>query len=325
MPNHTSHTGAKQMFLNVIIVVLSIVGLTYGATLIVDSAAHMARRLHISDLVIGLTVVAIGTSAPEFAVTISAALRGAADISVSNVVGSNIFNLGFILGGVVVVKAIATTPKLVYRDGAVLIAATLLLLFFMRDLELQRVEGAILMAALVVYIGYLAYQREMPDEEIPEGPFSWWDVPKFLVGLALIVASGHYLVDAASAIARAFGVSEWVIGVTIVAAGTSAPEMATSLIGALRGHVGISIGNLIGSDLFNLLGVLGLAGVIQTQAMRIDPAGLSSLMLLSGMVIGVVILMRTGWRLARWEGALLVGVNLLRWIMDFSAQSGGAL
>lgn len=307
------------MFLNFVIVALCIVGLTYGATLIVDSAARMARRLHVSDLVIGLTVVAIGTSAPEFAVTISAALRGAADISVSNVVGSNIFNLGFILGGVVAVKAIATTPKLVYRDGSVLIGTTLLLLFFMHDLELQRYEGAILMVLLVAYIGYLAYQREMPDEEIPEGPFNWWDVPRFIIGVTIIVASGHFLVEAAGEIARTFGVSEWVIGVTIVAAGTSAPEMATSLVGALRGHAGISIGNLVGSDLFNLLGVLGLAGVIQTQAMRIDPAGLSSLMLLSGMVIAVVVLMRTGWRLARWEGVLLVTVNLVRWIVDFSA------
>lgn len=308
------------MFLNVLIVIVCIVALTYGATFIVDAAARMARRLHVSDLVIGLTVVAIGTSAPEFAVTISAALRGAADISVSNVVGSNIFNLGFILGGVVALKGIATTPKLVYRDGSVLIGVTLLLLFFMRDLTLQRIEGAILLLLLVLYVGFLAYQREAPDEELPEGAFNWLDVPRFLLGIGMVVAGGHFLVEAASEIARSFGVSEWVIGVTIVAAGTSAPEMATSLVGALRGHAGISIGNLIGSDLFNLLGVLGLAGVIQSQTMQINPAGLSSLVLLSGMVLMVVILMRTGWRLSRWEGILLVTVNLVRWIVDFSAH-----
>lgn len=308
------------MTVNFIIVLICILALTYGATLIVDSAARMARKLHVSDLVIGLTVVAIGTSAPEFAVTVSAALRGQADISVSNVVGSNIFNLGFILGGVVALKSLTTTPKLVYRDGGFLISVTLLLLFFMRDLTLQRYEGAILMLLLFAYIFYLYRQREGSDEELPEGDFSWLDIPRFLVGLVMIVAGGHYLVEAASEIARAFGVSDWVIGVTIVAAGTSAPEMATSLIGAIRGHEGISIGNLIGSDLFNLLGVLGLAGIIQTQTMQIDQAGYSSLFLLSGMVILVVILMRTGWRLSRWEGVLLVVINIVRWIVDFSSS-----
>lgn len=126
------------MFLNVLIIIASIVGLAYGATFIVDSAARMARHFGVSELIIGLTIVAVGTSAPEFAVTISAAVSGQADISVSNIVGSNIFNLGFILGGVVAVRAITTTPKIVYRDGGMLIGATLVLLFFMRDLQLQQ-------------------------------------------------------------------------------------------------------------------------------------------------------------------------------------------
>ncbi len=308
------------MLLNFLIVIACIGGLTYGATLIVDAAVHLARKLRVSDLIIGLTVVAIGTSAPEFAVTISAAIRGQANISVGNVVGSNIFNLGFILGGVVAIKAISTTPKLVYRDGSVLIGTTLLLLFFMRDLQLQRYEGAILITLLIIYIAYLAYQREASDEELPEGEFNWRDIPRLLAGLALIVVSGHYLVESASEIARGFGVTEWVIGVTIVAAGTSAPEMATSLVSAIKGHAGLSIGNLIGSDLFNLLGVLGVAGIIQTQPMVIDQAGLSSLALLSSMVFVVVVLMRTGWKLSRWEGVLLLTVNLVRWVADFSSN-----
>lgn len=305
------------------IVLVCIIALTYGATLIVDSAARMAQKLKVSKLVIGLTVVAIGTSAPEFAVTIAAALRGQADISVGNVVGSNIFNLGFILGGVVLFSAIKTSPRLVYRDGGLLIGATLLLNFFMRDRTLQQVEGAILMLLLFAYIAFLYIRREAPDEELPEGDFSWKDVPLFFIGLTMIVAGGHYLVTSATEIALIFGVSEWVISVTIVAAGTSAPEMATSLIGVVRGHENISIGNLIGSDLFNLLGVLGLAGLLQIEPMKIDPAGANSLLLLTGMVTLVVIFMRTGWKLSRWEGALLVGINLMRWIFDFS-QGGGA-
>lgn len=298
-----------------IIIVATILGLWWGAVWVVEAASRIAKRLGVSELIIGLTVVAMGTSAPEFAVTVGAALKGQADISIGNVVGSNIFNLGFILGGVALVRAITTSRSLVYRDGIVMIGITFLLLFFLRDLTMSRLEGAVLMSLLVAYIGLLIYQKDGSDEELPEGEFQWLDIPRLLGGLALIVTSGHYLVESASNLARAVGVSEWVIGVTIVAAGTSAPELVTSLIAVLRGHYGISAGNLIGSDIFNLLGVLGLAAVL--QPMKIDPGAYTSLYVLSGMVILAVVLMRTGWKLSRWEGALLLIINIVRWIMDF--------
>lgn len=298
-----------------IIIVATILGLWWGAVWVVEAASRIAKRLGVSELIIGLTVVAMGTSAPEFAVTVGAALKGQADISIGNVVGSNIFNLGFILGGVALVRAITTSRSLVYRDGIVMIGITFLLLFFLRDLTMSRLEGAVLMSLLVAYIGLLIYQKDGSDEELPEGEFQWLDIPRLLGGLALIVTSGHYLVESASSLARTVGVSEWVIGVTIVAAGTSAPELVTSLIAVLRGHYGISAGNLIGSDIFNLLGVLGLAAVL--QPMKIDPGAYTSLYVLSGMVILAVVLMRTGWKLSRWEGALLLIINIVRWIMDF--------
>ncbi|MDX1613809.1 MAG: sodium:calcium antiporter [Candidatus Promineifilaceae bacterium] len=306
------------MILNVLIVIITVVGLWFGGTWIVSAAARIARRFGLSELVIGLTIVAIGTSAPEFAVTIVAALEGKADISVGNVVGSNIFNLGFILGGVALVSSIPTTRKLVLRDGGILIGATVLLLIFLSDLRMDWWEGGLLLLALVAYVGYLLYVRD-PDgisEEVPAGEFRWLDVPILIAGIAVIVTSGHFLVEAASEIARHFGLSDWVIGVTIVAAGTSAPELATSLVGVLRGRHGISIGNLIGSDIFNLLGVLGLAAFI--HPMTVDQGAYSSLWLLSALVVGVAILMRTGWRLSRFEGGLLVAVNLVRWWADFS-------
>ncbi|MEM7033761.1 MAG: sodium:calcium antiporter [Chloroflexota bacterium] len=311
------------MILDFIIVILCIVGLSYGATILVDASARLARRIGISELVIGLTVVAIGTSAPEFAVTGLAAIRGQADISVGNVVGSNIFNLGFILGSVVAVRAVDTSRKMVFRDGSILVAAALALLFFMRDLELQRSEGFILFGALILYVTYLIYQREETDEDVPEGEFQWLDVVRLIGGIGLIILAGQYLVISATSIARAWGVSEWVIAVTIIAAGTSAPEMATSLVAVLRGHTGISIGNLIGSSIFNLLGVLGLAGIIQTAAapLGIDEAGQASLWMQAGMFILVVIFMRSGWRLSGWEGIALIVINLLRWVFDFSAQA----
>jgi cation:H+ antiporter len=304
-----------EYLIDIVIILASIGGMWGGAAWVVESAARIAKRLGISELIIGLTVVAMGTSAPEFAVTIRAALNGQGDISVGNVVGSNIFNLGFILGGVAITRAIHTTRSLVYRDGSVLIVITFLLLFFLRDLTMTRMEGAILVILLVAYLGYLVYSREPFEEDIPDGEFHWYDIIKLAVGLGLVVAGGHYLVEAASNLARAFGLSEWVIGVTIVAAGTSAPELITSLMAILRGHYGISAGNLIGSDIFNLLGVLGLAAFIKHLA--VDKEATASMYLLSGMVILVVIMMRTGWRLSRWEGALLVFINIVRWIMDF--------
>jgi cation:H+ antiporter len=308
-----------EAILNILILLACIVALWFGAVWVVEAAARIARRLGLSELVIGLTIVAIGTSAPEFAVTIAAALRGQADISVGNVVGSNIFNLGFILGGVALVRAISTTRSLIWRDGMVLIGATFLLLFFLRDLTLSRAEGVILMGSLVAYVGYLIYQREeVNTDEIPEGEFNWPDILRLLGGLLLITAGGHFLVEAASSLARLAGVSDWVIGVTIVAAGTSMPEMATSLIAVMRGHYGISAGNLLGSDLFNLLGVLGLAAFM--RPLTVDRAAYSSLFLLSGLVIMVVIMLRTDWKLSRREGFVLVTINLVRWIVDFGIR-----
>lgn len=303
------------LFLEIIIIVACIIGLWKGAELVVGSATQIARKIGMSDLVIGLTVVAIGTSAPEFAVTVVAALEGQSDISVGNVVGSNIFNLGFILGGLALLRGIATTKTMVYRDGGMLIGTTVLLIVFLFDLSLSRFESAILLIILVIYVGFLIYRRAESGEHIPEGKFTWLDIPKFVVGIAIIVTSGHFFVEAASNLARTVGLSEWVIGVTIVAVGTSAPEIATSLVALLRGQSGMSAGNLVGSDLFNLLGVLGLAGLL--NPMVVNPAAQSSIFLLGVMVVLVVTMMRTGWRMSRWEGGLLILITLGRWVMDF--------
>lgn len=299
----------------IIIIFACMIGLWKGAEFVVDSASRIARKLGMSDLIIGLTVVAIGTSAPEFAVTAVAAINNQADISIGNVVGSNIFNLGFILGGLALFKGISTSRQIVFRDGGVLIGVTLLLVIFLRDLSMSRWEGTTLLLLLVAYVGYLIFRRSASEEEIPEGEFRWLDIPLFLVGITIIIASGHFFVEAASNLARHFGLSEWVIGVTIVAVGTSAPEVATSLVALLRGQHGMSAGNLIGSDLFNLLGVLGLAAVL--RPMTVDPAAWSSVMLLAVMVTAVVIMMRTGWRLSRVEGGILVLVTAVRWVFEF--------
>ncbi len=306
-----------EFLLDWVVAILSILALWKGADLVVESASRIGLKLGMSEVIIGLTIVALGTSAPEFAVTVAAALRGQGDISVGNVVGSNIFNLGFVLGGVAAVRAIQTNRKLVFRDGIVLICITIVLRIFVNDLNISNVEGSLLVLGLLSYLTYLFWQKEpLQDEEI-EGEATKKDPVLLLLGLALIVGGGHYLVEAASNIARHFGVSEWVIGVTIVAAGTSSPEMATSMVAIVKGKYGISIGNLIGSDIFNLLGVLGVATLLN-PVMTVDPSARSSINILIIMVATVVVFMRTGWKVARWEGILLIVVNLVRWIADFS-------
>ena len=307
-----------HMLVDILVIIISVGALWLGADWVVESASRIGKKFGMSDLVIGLTIVAFGTSAPEFAVTISAALNGQGDISVGNVVGSNIFNLGFVLGGVAAIRAISTTPKLVYRDGFFLIGVTILLRIFVNDLNISHIEGAFMIALLAVYMGYLLWKREgMHSDEIAAGEANWMDGLKLLGGLTLIVGGGHFLVESASNLARAFGVSEWVISVTIVAAGTSTPELATSLTAVLKGQHGISIGNLIGSDIFNLLGVLGVATLLNPH-MTVDPGARISISILIVMVALVVLFMRTGWRISRTEGAGLVVINLIRWWMDFS-------
>lgn len=305
-----------EIFVNSCILALSIGALWWGAVLVVDSASAIAHKMGISELVIGLTVVAFGTSAPEFAVTLSAAFKGQADISVGNVVGSNVFNLGFILGGVAIIRTIQTNRKLVFRDGSILIGTAGLLLLFLWDSTVQRWEGMILIAVLLGYLLLLFVQKDAPEEEVPERPYTFKDIPLLLFGLIFIVAGGHFLVDSAKAIALAIGISDWVIAVTIVAAGTSTPELATSLVAVIKGKHGLSAGNLIGSDLFNLLGVLGLAAVL--RPMQIDPGAYEEIILMAGLIVLVVIMMRTGWRISRTEGIILVLVNIVRWYMNFS-------
>lgn len=318
------------LWVNALIVLAAVLLIARSAHWIVESSTRIAKRIGVSELVMGLTVVAAGTSAPEFAVTLLAAFEGRGDISIGNIVGSNIFNLGFILGGAAMVRAIPTTRTLVWRDGSVLLLTTLLLLGLIGiDLRLDRLEGALLFALLFTYLGYLfATRKAMPraEEELEKRRASLWapagilrDLSLLLMGLALIVGSAHLLIHAASAAATGLGLSEWVIGVTIVAAGTSVPEFATSMVGVLKRRYGLSAGTVIGSDIYNLLGVLGLAGML--HPMQVDAMARTSLVALSAMVLIVFLFMWSGWRLSRKEGLVLFLIALTRWIMDFAIRT----
>lgn len=311
-----------DVILDFILVFLSIIMLWKGADWLVDSAAEIAHSLKVSDLIIGLTVVAFGTSAPEFAVTISAAVTKQTDISIGNVIGSNIFNLGFILGGTAIIRPISTNEKMFNRDGLFLLIVTALIFFLFfgfngwtSDDNYTRIEGLILFSLLIGYITFLFIKKD-PPEEISPDKATIMSYVFFFIGLILIVLGGHLMVTHASNIARFYGISDWVIAVTIVAAGTSAPEFATSIAAAIKGRHGIAIGNLIGSDLFNLLGVLGLAGIINPSVITQDI--FDSVFILVLMVGLTLFLIRTKWKISRAEGALLVSINLIRWYFDFA-------
>ena len=298
------------------ILLVSIIVIGKGAVWLVDAAARVAKHFGISELVIGLTVVAFGTSAPEFGVTILAAIRGMGDISVGNIVGSNIFNLGFILGGTAIIHSLKTNRTIVFRDGIFLLFGGILLSVFLWDLTLSKIEGIILFTFLILYLLYLYFNKETIETEEPTHAMYRWDPILLFVGIGLVIVGSHFLVESAVNIARFMGVSDWVIGATIIAAGTSAPEFATSLTAAMKSRYGMSVGNLIGSDIFNLFGVLGIAGIMRNLSVGHDAH--INLIILSFMIAVVLIFMRTGWVVSRKEGIILVMIGLLRWIYSFS-------
>ncbi|MBN2571714.1 MAG: sodium:calcium antiporter [Ignavibacteriales bacterium] len=300
-----------------IIVIVCITGLWFGAVWIVDSASKIAKRLGLSDLVIGLTIVAIATSSPEFAVSVSAAIKGHTQISVANVIGSNIFNLGIILGIILLFTNLKTNKVLLYRDGFFLLFAGLILILFFINLELSRLEGIILFSFLIIYVVFLfLYKKEVELPEIQIGKTSWYDVPLLILGVATVVASGHFFTESASNVAKELGVSEWLIGITIVGAGTSAPEFATAFVAAVKKKVDMSAGALIGSDIFNVLGVLGISAIFNPLVISNEDYFSLLIMLFSYVIL--IIMIRHKWQLSRNEGIILILLALFRWLFVFT-------
>ncbi|WP_254823858.1 calcium/sodium antiporter [Haloglomus halophilum] len=308
---------ATGLLLDAGAVAAGIVALWLGASRFVAGAGDLAARAGIPPLVVGLTVVAIGTSLPEFAVTIGAALAGRTDVSVANVVGSNVVNLGIVLGGSAVFTALPTPGDIVRRDGPVLVGATLLVVAFVVDLRLSRLEGAVLMALLIAYLALLAYRGVAGpslavDAAITERRAAV-DVLRVLVGLVAVVVGADLLVGGAVDIARAAGVSDWLIGETVVALGTSAPEIVASAAAIRQGRFEVSAGNIFGSCVVNLLGVLGLAAALRPlalSAVAVEASlGLCAVTLLA---VGLAVSRRA---LSRAEGVLLLAVGLADWVI----------
>ena len=275
------------MLTHVVFFVLGLGALVLGAELLVRGASKIALSLGISPLVVGLTIVAMGTSSPEVAVSVGAALGGQTDIAVGNVVGSNIFNVLFILGISAVITPLVVHSQIIRQEVPIMIGASVVLGIMILDGSLARWESALLLALLIVYVVFLVRQSRAESAEIRDeyagsmqrgGDWdSHWAVQVALIaaGLGLLVLGSNWLVDSAVAFARAFGVSDLVIGLTIIAAGTSMPEVATSIMAAVRGERDIAVGNVIGSNTFNILGCLGLSGIVSANGLGIAPAVLN--------------------------------------------------
>jgi cation:H+ antiporter len=298
--------------MDLVLLVVGLAVLTVGAEALVRGASRIAARLGIPSLIIGLTVVAFGTSAPELAVSIGAAFSGQADIALGNVVGSNIFNVLFILGLSALIVPLAIASQLIRTDVPLMIGASVLVLLFALDGAIGRGEGLILFIGLLLYIGFQIRQgrRERQDNGASEAPPAgrgWVDALLVAAGLVLLVAGARVLVASAVAIAQSLGVSELLIGLTIVAAGTSLPEVATSVVASLRGERDIAVGNVIGSNVFNLLGVLGLSAAVAPAGIPIAPEALRfDLPVMIAVAVACLPIFVTGREIARWEGGLFL-------------------
>lgn len=254
-----------ELFISFVLLALGFVMLVKGADVFVDGASSIAGGLGIPQLVIGLTVVAMGTSAPEAAVSIAAALKGSADITIGNIVGSNILNVLIILGLTAVILPVAISKSAALIDLPFMIFITLLLLFLGADGTVGLTDGIILSSVFALYLTYLfiaAKKGKIADNTHVKKCKLWQSALKTLLGLALIIFGSNFAVDAASAIARAFGMTERFIGLTVVALGTSLPELFTSVSAAKKGNADIAIGNIIGSNIFNILFVVGVSALI---------------------------------------------------------------
>jgi cation:H+ antiporter len=267
--------------MTLLLLLAGLVLLTFGADVLVKGASSLAGSLGISPLVIGLTVVAFGTSAPEMSVSVSSAFKGSAEIAVGNVVGSNIFNVLFILGVSAMVASLMVQKQLVRFDIPIMIYGSLLVLLMSIDGQISRFDGLLLFAGIVAYTVFLIKEArregvlvvEGGDDIAPPQPL-WKNIILIVVGLVMLVVGSQWLVDGAVEIAKYFGLSELVIGLTIVAAGTSLPELATSVMASLKGERDIAIGNIVGSNIFNIGAVLGLSGMIAPDGLPVAQSSL---------------------------------------------------
>lgn len=297
------------MIIDLFLLLAGLLILAGGSRFFIDSSAYIARHFGVSEFIIGLTLVSVGTSLPEFGASVYASAFGSSAIAVGNIVGSNIANIALVLGVSIIIWPIKTSETMLKRDGLIMLGVSLLFVGLAVG-GVSRIDGLVLMACFGLYLRLLYVQRRVGEHESsvirgPDDNMILQELIKLLFGAVGVFIGAKLLVDSAIVIAVALGVSQSVIGVTLVAFGTSAPELAVSIV-ALRKNCGdMAIGNIIGSNIFNILWVGGVASLIR-------PLGVDETLLEFSMPVMLfvaallLVFMRTGWRLKRWEGAILV-------------------
>ncbi|MBI3961080.1 MAG: calcium/sodium antiporter [Chloroflexi bacterium] len=303
----------------IVFFVLGLLLLIGGAEILVRGASRLAVAVGISPLVVGLTVVAFGTSSPELMVSIQTALSDQPALMVGNVVGSNIFNVLFILGVSALVTPLIVAQQLIRWDVPLMIGLSVLVLLFVQDSNLSRGESLLLAFGLLAYVLFTVYESRRESQAVQaeyeeafgaESSPRTWPVDLLLVagGLGGLALGSRWLVDGAVAFAEALGVSQLVIGLTIVAVGTSLPEVATSVVASIRGERDIAVGNVVGSNIFNILGVLGIGGLFASGGVAVSETAVAIDIPVMVAVAAICLpLFFTGNRLSRWEGLLLLG------------------
>ena len=300
-----------------LLLLTGLVALYFGAEWLVRGGASLAVRLGVTPLLVGLTVVAYGTSTPELIVSSTAAAQGQGAIAIGNVVGSNIFNIGFILGLTALVAPMRVQLQLLKFDTPVMVGVALLFLLFFRDGSIQRWESLVFLAGIVLYTVVnvrlarrqaSADVRQEFDDSVPKPTGSpWTDTGLIVAGLATLVLGSRLFVTGAVDLARLFDISDAVIGLTIVAAGTSLPELASSLMAAWRKQPDIAIGNVVGSNIYNILAILGVCGMLASPVNG-QGVSLTDTLVMIGFSAVLLVIAWSGFTLRRWEGALLLAL-----------------
>jgi len=305
------------MLLNIVFLIAGIAVIIYAANLLVDGSASIAKKLNVSDIVIGLTIVAFGTSAPELTVSLFSAAKGSTDLAVGNVMGSNIANIFLILGASALIFPLTIQKNTQWKEIPYLFFSALLVVLFANDLilgnsfenTLSRTEGIVFLIFFIIFLLYtFRIAKEQPSEDIPSKVYS---IPKSIIfivlGLCGLVGGGKILVDGAVGIATIAGISERIIGVTIVAVGTSLPELATSLVAAFKKKSDIAIGNVVGSNIFNVLFILGTALVVRPAPISLG----SNIDMLIALFAGLILFVSTFTLKHRTIGRIEGGVFLI--------------
>ncbi|MGD1835168.1 MAG: calcium/sodium antiporter [Nitrososphaeraceae archaeon] len=312
-----------EIIINALLIVIGLSLLFAGSELLIRGSVKIAKRLHVSQIIIGLTIVAFGTSTPELIVSVSSALQGQTDISLGNIIGSNIINIGLILGLSSAIFPIAVHVKTIRREIPIMLAVSLFIIPISLDGTISQIEGGLLVISLIAFV-YYSYKQSKKEKNNMElninddidtiSNTNKLDFPIIkniifiIIGIALLYVGSKFTIDNAVSIANIFGISERIIGLTIIAIGTSLPELVTSVRAALKKHADLSIGNIIGSNIFNVLEILGISSLI--VGIKVNSEIFIDYIVMMGFSLVLIPLMRSGFMISKKEGYILTGAYI---------------